>query len=348
VDTRHPDDGTLLAFVEDQLPAGERERIATHVDWCAECAATVAEARGMIAAASRIVGALDDVPAGVLPARRVRRIPRWTAAAAVLVLSAGVSTVLVQQRATEKAAPTERAALAGQAAGAADADAGVPIREPESSQSGSAVSAAPASPAVPHPPAAAPTAARAAPAPSAPPAPVTITGRVVAEDGTPLPGANVFINEVNASVGTDSSGRYSITVPAERPRDSVIVRARAPGYAMQAETLHVGGGRQTVDLRLEQSRSFIAEASAGRALSAEQPGLFPPIRTVRYQVRPGVVVELREYPGGVGAASVREGALPSYMWHDPRARRTFVLSGPLPLAELELLAHRLGELVVVP
>ena len=64
----HPDEGTIHAWLDDALDASSAASLETHVATCAECAERVAEARGLIAGASRVVGALDDVPAGVMPA----------------------------------------------------------------------------------------------------------------------------------------------------------------------------------------------------------------------------------------------------------------------------------------
>ena len=57
----HPDEGTIHAWLDGALPDAEARRVAEHVEHgaCAECAKAVAEARGLIAGASRIVGALD-------------------------------------------------------------------------------------------------------------------------------------------------------------------------------------------------------------------------------------------------------------------------------------------------
>ncbi len=65
---QHLDEGTVHAWIDGALPPDESERVAVHVSTCAPCAALVAEARGLIAAASRILTALDDVPGGVIPA----------------------------------------------------------------------------------------------------------------------------------------------------------------------------------------------------------------------------------------------------------------------------------------
>ena len=54
-ETEHPDEGLIHAWLDDALSAAEAERLAAHVRSCADCQARVAEARGLIAGASRIV-----------------------------------------------------------------------------------------------------------------------------------------------------------------------------------------------------------------------------------------------------------------------------------------------------
>jgi len=97
---QHLDEGKIHAWLDGELPSPEREALEAHVAQCAQCAAAVAEARGFIAASTRILTALDSVPGGVLPAastgsgmarpavrRRFVVSRAWMAAAAVLVLS---------------------------------------------------------------------------------------------------------------------------------------------------------------------------------------------------------------------------------------------------------------------
>jgi hypothetical protein len=62
--TTHPDEGTIHAWLDDALDAATAAGIAEHVRTCPACAERVAEARGLIAGASRIVASLDDVPPG--------------------------------------------------------------------------------------------------------------------------------------------------------------------------------------------------------------------------------------------------------------------------------------------
>ena len=68
---QHLDEGTIHAWLDGELPADEAEKIAAHANECPECGALVAEARGLIAASTRILTALDNVPAGVVPSESV-------------------------------------------------------------------------------------------------------------------------------------------------------------------------------------------------------------------------------------------------------------------------------------
>ena len=95
-----PDEGLIHAWLDGQLPPEDAARIeelaATDPEW----AAAVAEARGLVAASSRILSALDHVPAGVVPkrtaARSGQRLPWWTKIAAAVVVVAGGSVVVMQ------------------------------------------------------------------------------------------------------------------------------------------------------------------------------------------------------------------------------------------------------------
>jgi len=110
---QHLDEGTIHAWLDGELDAEEAARVEQHAAACAECAAAIAEARGLAAGASRILASLDNVPAGVIPgtsaaggtsftARRSRSLwntlrltPARAAAAALVFVAAG--TVLVLQ-----------------------------------------------------------------------------------------------------------------------------------------------------------------------------------------------------------------------------------------------------------
>lgn len=91
------DEGTIHAWLDGAVDATQSREIESHVAQCATCSAAVAEARGLVAGASRILNALDDVPAGVTPKRASAPRRQWRAApwvtgiAAALMLGIGVS-----------------------------------------------------------------------------------------------------------------------------------------------------------------------------------------------------------------------------------------------------------------
>ena len=132
---QHLDEGTIHAWLDGQLPQDEAQQVEAHVAECRQCADSVAEARGLIAASSRILTALDNIPGEVVPKQApfrteaetaranaiadaaadaivpldlvVRRAPRrWfngasLAAAAAIVV--GIGTVATMQRSSLKA-----------------------------------------------------------------------------------------------------------------------------------------------------------------------------------------------------------------------------------------------------
>lgn len=121
----HIDEATIHAWLDGALDAEQWRAVEAHVLQCAECEALAAEARGLTAAASRILRALDHVPANVIPAaaaaaantaaparppRRMWRAAPWvTGIAAVLVaavvLRTGEESARDPQVASAPAAP---------------------------------------------------------------------------------------------------------------------------------------------------------------------------------------------------------------------------------------------------
>jgi hypothetical protein len=171
---QHLDEGTIHAWLDGQLPRDEALEVEAHVAECRQCADAVAEARGLIAASSRILTALDGVPREVVPTRRSfpaeveaaaadavadafvpleaavgRAHRRWfngasLAAAAAIVVAIGTVTVM-------KRSAKDMASLASERASPASTTSG-PM-----SDSARSVVAAPAPPAAP---AAAPSATK--------------------------------------------------------------------------------------------------------------------------------------------------------------------------------------------
>lgn len=120
----HLDEGTIHAWLDGALPPDEATRAEALAQSCAECAALVAEARGLIAASSRILSSLDAVPVGVIPgsgqqgdqlaalrARRNATSRHWwqdrrVMVAASLVFVAGVSSLVLRTSPEEFVSPS--------------------------------------------------------------------------------------------------------------------------------------------------------------------------------------------------------------------------------------------------
>ena len=103
---QHLDEGTIHSWLDGALGPEEAARVDAHVKECPQCAAAVAEARGFIAASSRILTALDNAPRGVIPAaapkRRIDPLV-WRIAAALLVVAGG-TLIVVQDRGSKRQA----------------------------------------------------------------------------------------------------------------------------------------------------------------------------------------------------------------------------------------------------
>lgn len=98
---QHLDEGTIHAWLDGSLSADEAARVELHVASCETCSDAVAEARGLIAASSRILTALDDVPraSGARWGRRDRGgrgpfLVRWRIAAVVALVVGGGALAL--------------------------------------------------------------------------------------------------------------------------------------------------------------------------------------------------------------------------------------------------------------
>ena len=64
---QHLEEGTIHAWLDGALSATDAREVEAHIATCPECSAMVAEARGLIAGASRIVSSLDVVRGNVIP-----------------------------------------------------------------------------------------------------------------------------------------------------------------------------------------------------------------------------------------------------------------------------------------
>lgn len=87
-----------------------------------------------------------------------------------------------------------------------------------------------------------------------------ITGRVTSEQGVTLQGANVFITELQISVGTNANGVYTITVPQARVSGQTVqLRARSVGFVPTARPITLSTGSQTVNFELKNDVLRLSE-----------------------------------------------------------------------------------------
>jgi len=149
----HLDEGTIHAWLDGAVDATQSRDIEAHIATCDACSAAVAEARGLVAASSRILSALDDVPAGVIPKKalpptrqapvRQWRAARWvTGIAAALMLAVGVTTWNREAVQSEMTSMSPAGALTSSTPPAAEAQAPVVVPAPVvGAAAGSAVEA---------------------------------------------------------------------------------------------------------------------------------------------------------------------------------------------------------------
>jgi hypothetical protein len=92
----HLEEGTIHAWLDGALDPAQSAEVDAHVKACAECSAKVAEARGLIAASSRILTALDDTPANVIPKKALASAaPRRRLSTASWVSGLAAAAILV-------------------------------------------------------------------------------------------------------------------------------------------------------------------------------------------------------------------------------------------------------------
>jgi TonB-linked SusC/RagA family outer membrane protein len=88
----------------------------------------------------------------------------------------------------------------------------------------------------------------------------TITGRITAEGGQPLFGANITIEALAISVGTNEEGRYTMAIPGARVRgQQVVLRVRSFGYVPDQKTITLEGGSQSHDFTLKQDVNRLSQ-----------------------------------------------------------------------------------------
>ncbi len=87
-----------------------------------------------------------------------------------------------------------------------------------------------------------------------------ITGKITSEAGAPVDQANVYINDLGVSVGTNPQGAYTITIPSARVNGQQLnLRVRAIGYQPGLRPIRITAGSQTQDFALKQDINRLNE-----------------------------------------------------------------------------------------
>lgn len=355
---QHPDEGMIHTWLDGELPAEEAAALEAHVADCGECKALVAEARGFIAASSRIIGTLDNVPSGVIPAAKpVKRVwyssPQFRAAAAVLVV-AGAS-LLVMRSGTQKATLSDSVRPeAGEVA--------------TMQRAMSAPAPAVANSAVVRPPVVADqVAAKVESARPAEPANPKSASASIAPVPQPVALNKIAANEEEFS-GKGVKGGTSTGVAGGVPiRDTAALSGRVAGVAMKAAdaaTPRMPFAQASTDLKALRVDSTVFgkrttyQTSSGRqVVLVEQPE-----QAVLSEVVVTGVAESRERAKQSSSAPTRQSApapapAPSppaavqdelathtISWVDSATHRRYTLTGPVSVEELQSIKARLLQL----
>lgn len=78
---------------------------------------------------------------------------------------------------------------------------------------------------------------------------VSVTGRVIDEEGNPLEGASVYVEDIAVGTTTDANGQYQLVLPQGRH----LVQASYIGYSPASQTLNIGEDGATLNFTMSTS-----------------------------------------------------------------------------------------------
>lgn len=344
---QHPEEGLIHAWLDGELSADDAAALEAHFAECRECGASVAEARGLIAASSRIVSALDIVPGDVIPATTPRKRGWYSntqlrAAAAVLAV-AGASLFLMRRDGTP-----EMGRLMSDAASTPKVDTALPQAP--------------------------------APAPAAsPPAADAAKERDLVAAGRPRGDEEVRANEMSRKIAenaappkeafTATALQGKIAGASATQRDTLLAQVPARSIAEKPQSVMLRSSvplDEVVVTGVATAATGPAEAAALREVKSDTTGN---TAVTIYQVSPGVQVTLVELmpPGfadqrrdarelkkqaatgnavasaapAAPAAPPKTARIETITWTNASTGRRYTLSGPLSKEGLTALRKRL-------
>ena len=371
---QHLDEGTIHSWLDGALSADEAARVEAHVKDCAQCQAAVAEARGFIAASSRILTALDNAPRGVIPAAAPRkRIDPivWRAAATVLVVAVGTLAVLkstgykVRPSANSEAVFTSERANDTAMPGTVLADQGAETtptleksaatsKAPNGSSSGGVINQAPARPpAATTPSAGEPVRRDAADAAAIKKNPAMPGGRGLGSEGSAAapvpsvapPAAAMAPQQFGAVIG----GRVAGVAAMENARENWRIREIGPRRALgEKQTLYEVAPSDTVVFAEElnaQLESVVVTGAGvtqtpalrGRSTAKVSAAAADTPRTAAASAPAAAPSTARSFPSFTEAAN----GVNTLTWKDSTTGTVLKLSGRHTRAELEEIRRRI-------
>lgn len=152
-----------------------------------------------------------------------------------------------------------------------------------------------------------------------------VTGRVQSEQGQPIVGANVYINDLNISVATSQSGAFTLTIPQARLRGQTVnVRVRAIGYQPQAREITLTAGTQNLIFGLRRDVTQLGDVVVtGVATATESVKLPFTVARIDTTLMPvsgsNPIAQLQgKIPGAmIVSATGRPGSAPSVVLRGP-------------------------------
>ncbi len=342
---QHPDEGTIHAWIDGELSPDDSTALEAHLAECAECSALAAEARGLVAASSRIVSALDIIPGDVIP-KAAPRSRAWYAstqlrAAAAVVIVASASLLVARNGEVKK---MERAVQMSTPARVAAPESGAMLDSAANEIAAPVPTSVPASAAAATPPKNVPEKA--------------LEGKVAGVKGLELrkEAANDAIKAVAAppsSPATQSSGAHVIAdqIAGPRPeaardsvRDSLAQRRRFTASPQLDQVVVTGVATSSAPMPMKKLRAdsagnvTIYEVSPGVEVTLTDNG----IRAVA-MLRASAQAKEKQMAAQAPPPSVvsaPKAALNSISWTDNRGHQ-MVLTGPFSKDVLEGLRQRL-------
>lgn len=115
---------------------------------------------------------------------------------------------------------------------------------------------------------------------AAAPLAIEVTGTVVSEDGTPLPGATVKLKGTAKGVATDANGHFSIQVP----RTGVLLIVSFIGYEPQEVTVHAAEPLLIVLKRLDAKVDEVVVVAHGKQKKTEVVGAVTSIKPAELKI----------------------------------------------------------------